>query len=654
MSIDFYNFNNSNFKNDGDVTLAPSKAVFKIKMNGICEVEIEHPYDKEGRWKILNKGGVIKAPTPYSKGQLFGIYGIKKNMLKTGLIIQARHIFFDLVHTTVNDIRAVNQTGQGALDILLQGTKFTGHSNISTSNSCYFVKDNIVSLLNSNKDNTFIKRWGGEIFLDNYDIYINDKIGGDYGARVAYGINMLDLGLKENNDNIVTRIKPVAYNGRTLPNYGYVDSPLINKYRIVYEKFIQMDNLKLKADLQESSDSDDGSIIFDTEEELFKAMQDKCAELFNAGIDKPQITGSVKVAALENSELYKDIKGLVNISLGDTVIAHSELLDIDITTRCVGYEWNILTQKYNSIEIGDVVKNYFENQTDVSNKVSNIINGNGNVKTESLEGIINGFKTKFQAQRDIAQQQQVRAMLFEDKIKGSKTYGALCLGSMGLEIAGERTPDDKDWNWQTFITGKEVVADYLVGKLKTVLIENIDKSFQIDLSQSGGANFYNNGKQAINISNNLINFYDWKHASKSIGFIGSTVSLDGKDIPYLSIANTPQNVLDFSFRNNEGNYTPYIRFDQYNIQQKDFFKPIQFHGETNFNWYKLYRAQLFNDNNNGWIYVNNEIAELSFGDYFVQCKKDQVCIGRNASAGGNQITIRKDGIHFYGPLFKGD
>lgn len=651
MSIDFYNFNNSNFENDGDVTLAPSKAIFKIKMNGICEVEIEHPYDKEGRWKILNKGGVIKAPTPYSKGQLFGIYGIKKNMLKTGIVIQARHIFFDLVHTTINDTRAVNQNGQGALDILLQGTKFTGHSNISISNSCYFVKDNVISLLNSDKDNTFIKRWGGEIFLDNYDIYINDKIGGDYGARVAYGINMLDLGLKENNDNIVTRIKPVAYNGRTLPNYGYVDSPLINKYRIIYEKFISMDNLKLKSDLQEDSDSDDGSIIFETEEELYKAMKNKCNDLFNAGIDKPEVTGSVKVAALENSELYKDIKGLVNISLGDTVIAHSELLDIDITTRCIGYEWNILTQKYNSVEIGDVVKNYFENQTDISNKVSNVINGNGNIKTESLEGIINGFKTKFQAQRDIAQQQQVRAMLFEDRIKGSKTFGAVCIGSMGVEIAGERTPDNKDWNWQTFITGKEVVADYLVGKLRTVLIENIDKSFQIDLSQSGGANFYNNGKQAINISNNLINFYDWKHASKSIGFIGSTVSLDGKDIPYLSIANTPQNVLDFAYRNDEGTYNSYIRFDQYNLQQKDFFKPIQIYGETDFNGNYLYKATLSNTDKTASVYTTNKSVVVTAGDNFIQCGKDEVLVcGKN----NNFIKIKDDGIHFYGQLFKGD
>ncbi|EIF6155423.1 peptidase M23, partial [Clostridium perfringens] len=130
MSIEYYKGNNTNYEFDGDVTLVPNKAIFDITMNGICEIEINHPYDKEGRWKIINGNGVIKAPTPYSKGQLFVIYSIDKNMLTTGLKIKARHIFFDLYYSTTEDIRAVNCNCQRALDILFNGTKYTGHSNI--------------------------------------------------------------------------------------------------------------------------------------------------------------------------------------------------------------------------------------------------------------------------------------------------------------------------------------------------------------------------------------------------------------------------------------------------------------------------------------------------------------------------------------------
>ncbi|MGM8289045.1 hypothetical protein ACSXCK_16170, partial (plasmid) [Clostridium perfringens] len=96
---------------------------------------------------------------------------------------------------------------------------------------------------------------------------------------------MLDLGLKENRKDIVTRIKPVAFNGRRLPEL-FIDSPLINKYRIVYEKYIEFSNLKFKGDLQnESEDTEDGSIIFETKEELYNALREECKKLFENGID---------------------------------------------------------------------------------------------------------------------------------------------------------------------------------------------------------------------------------------------------------------------------------------------------------------------------------------------------------------------------------
>lgn len=581
MSIEFYKGTNINYENDGDVTLQPNKAIFKISLNGICEIELDHPYDKEGRWKILNGDGVIKAPTPYSDGQLFVIYNIKKNMLKTGLTIKARHIFFDLYYSTTEDIRAVECNCQRALDILLAGTKYTGHSNISKSATCYFVKQNRIESINGNKDNTILKRWGGEIFLDNYNVYINDKIGGDYGVEITYGTNMLDVGLTDDRQNIVTRIKPVAFNGRRLPEL-YIDSPLINKYRIVYEKYIEFGNLKYKGDLQnEASEEDDESIIFETEEELYLAMRKECEKLFEAGIDKPTVSGNVKVAALENTEKYKHIKGLVNIGLGDTVKAYNNDLDIDIITRCVGFEWDILKRKYINISIGEVVKNYFQNQTDVSNKVNNILNKNGDVKSESLTGIINATRTQFKAMRDIAQPQDVRAMLLEDRIKGSSTYGALTLGSMGLMIANERTLDDKDWNWNTFISGGYAMADWLIGNLKTVLIQNMDASFEIDLNKPGGALFRNNGKEAIKIANNTLTMYNWKNIGEDIGGLISLIREDDANKPIVSLWNDHDGAATISYKgekDTDGVYSfpSYILFDKYNVLKNNYNQAIAF------------------------------------------------------------------------------
>lgn len=456
MSIEFYNPDNNDFESDGNVTLRPNKALFKIKLNGICEIELSHPCDKEGRWKFLRNDGIIKAPTPYSNGQLFHVYSVKKNMIG-GLNIKARHIFFDLNKSLILDNRAENKTCQEALDIILNGTKFSGKSNIKKLATAYFVKMNRVAAINGNTDNTLISRWGGEIFLDNYNVTVNDHIGGDYGAYINYGNNMLDLGLEDNEDNVITRGYPVAFNGRMLPE-KYIDSPLINKYREIKEDFVEMSDLKLKED---SSDGEG----FDTVEELYKSMRIRMKELYDGGLDKPTVTGTTKVAPLENTTKYKYVKGLVNIGLGDTISIYHEKLDIDFASRCVGYTWNILTRKYETVDVGEFKESFFNKQTDVRNKVESILNGDGSVKANEIQGFLDATKAKLKAQKEIGQLQDVRAFIWEDLDPNSPTYGCMIGGSAGIQISQQRTLDGKDWDFTSAFTAEGIIADKIVGRL---------------------------------------------------------------------------------------------------------------------------------------------------------------------------------------------
>lgn len=626
MSIEYYKGDNFNYDFDGDVTLKPNKAIFKISLNGVCEIEIDHPYDKEGRWKLINGNGVIKAPTPYSEGQLFPIYNIDKTMLTTGLKIKARHIFFDLYYSTTEDIRAVNCNCQRALNILLADTKFNGHSNIKKINTCYFVKQNRIEAINgSNRDNSIINRWGGEIFLDNFDVYVNERIGEDKGLEILYGTNMVDLGLKENRKDIVTRIKPVAFNGRRLPEL-FIDSPLINKYRIIYEKYIEFNNLKFKGDLQnETEENDDGSIIFETEEELYNALREECRKLFEGGLDKPTITGNVKVAALSNTEKYKYIENLVDIGLGDTLIANHTDLDVNIRVRCIGYEWDILKEKYINVSIGEVVKNYFQNQSDTTQKVNAILNKNGSVKSEELSGIIHATKAQFQAMRDASQPQHVLAMLFEDRIKGSKTYGACAIGSMGLMIASKRLPDDSDWDWNTFIGGGFAMADWLIGKLKTVLIQNMDASFEIDLNKPGGALFRNNGKDAILIENNMIKLFNWKKNGDFIGGLMALIKGDDENKPLIGLSNDIDSALALGYAKKDSISVPsYIEFDKYNILEDSGGKPVRIYEEVDFKGNKVYNIDIRSDNGTNSIHV---------GDHFI-----------NITTPNNEILVSDSGV----------
>lgn len=623
MSIEYYSGDNNNYEFDGDVTLVPNKAIFDITMNGICEIEINHPYDKEGRWKIINGNGVIKAPTPYSKGQLFVIYSIDKNMLTTGLKIKARHIFFDLYYSTTEDIRAVNCNCQRALNILFNGTKFTGHSNIKKINTCYFVKQNRIEAINgSNKDNTIINRWGGEIFLDNFNVYINERIGEDKGLEILYGTNMLDLGLKENRKDIVTRIKPVAFNGRRLPEL-FIDSPLINKYRIVYEKYIEFSNLKFKGDLQ--NESEDGSIIFETKEELYNALREECKKLFENGIDKPKITGNVKVAALSNTEKYKFVKDLVNINLGDTLTAKHLDLNIDIKVRCVGYKWDILKEKYIDVTIGDVVKNYFQNQSDTTQKVNSILNENGTVKSSELEGAINALKAPLLAQKSRAKKSDVVAWIQEVLDPNDPDYGCLLGGTKGILLSDERLDDNSDWDFKTAVTPKGIIADWIIGKLRTVLIQNMDKSFEIDLNKPGGALFRNNDKDAILIENNMIKLFNWAKNGDYIGGLMALANNNDPDKPIVALGNDLDSCCMITYPK-EGTTThpAYVAFDKFNILKDKNGKPIRIYEDVDFRGNKVYNIDIRSDNGKNNLYV---------GDHYV-----------NITTEHNEFVVSNDGI----------
>ena len=635
--MQYYKIDNYNFVKNGDITLQPIDGKLRVELNtGLCEVEVELPYDKEKRWTKLEEWGVIKTDVFYSKNkQLFRIYNTDKGMFS--LKIKARHIFFDLVKHNILDTRAVACNGQQALERILEGTKYKGHSDIDRINTCYFSVTNAVQSINGENDNSFRNRWGGEMLFDNFDIYINNRIGGDYGVRVNYSRNMEDVNLIIDRDNIITRAYPRAYNGVMLPE-KYIDSPLINKYPIVCEDYIDMSDLKLK---DPNGENDEG---FDTEEELYQAMRERMKKLYEGGLDKPKISGNVKVAMLENSIEYKDFKGLVNIGIGDTVTVNHKDIDIDMKTRAITIEWNLVTKKYENIEFGDVEVNYFAKQDIAREQLDNILNKNGTVNAGEMEGIINAMQTKFKALRDVAQPQHTLGMLFEDKIKGSKTYGAMAIGSMGFMIASERTEDDKDWNWRTFGSGQGFFADWLVGKLRTVLITNMDNSFEMDLNKPGGMMFKNNGKDAIKIERNMVQLFNWKKNGEYIGALMSLIRGDDENKPIIGLANAIHSALTLGYEEKDSTSVPsYLEFDKYNVLEDKGGKPIRVKEEIDFKGNKVYNVEIMSDNGKNNVYVGDHYINLTTENNEIVISDRGVRIGKKNTfyydANTGEITI---------------
>lgn len=460
--IQIYSPTNTNYEKNGDMTLMPSEATVHPILNGAWEASLSHPLDAEGRWKYIVDEAVVKMPS-FNGDQLFRIK--KKEKSDSGITATMEPIFMDAMGDCfLTDVRPTNATGQEALNAMTApNSKYSGQSDILVTATAYYQYKNLIEALNDGEDNCFLNRWGGEIIYNNFTVIVNQRAGGDYGVELRYGKNIPQDGMAEEVDfrDVITRIYPKAFNGYTMSNDGYVDSPLVNNYPTVKATTITYPDVKMRVDVQEG-DEYNGVIICDTQEQLDAALTAKCNAEFEAGIDKPAVSISADMVLLQNTEQYKDYAVLETVSLGDTIHCINSHLDITTDARVSELEYDSIRQKVVSVVIGDYQYEYFNNVTSAAEKAESAIRNDGTVRADQIQGIINAQKANLRAMKDIAQTQEVRAVLFEDLDPNSPTFGAMCLGTMGFQIANERTADGRDWQWSTFGTGDGFFADYIV------------------------------------------------------------------------------------------------------------------------------------------------------------------------------------------------
>lgn len=452
--IQIYAPGNRNYNRNGDAVLHPSQCDVEMNLKGDWQLTLENPADEN--MNLITKEAVIKCDTPIGKGQRFRIYDYEKS--EDGVSAKARPVFFDAAKDAfILDKRPTNKTGKEALNILMDGTGYTGETDIMDFNTAYYVRKNLIEAINGEDENSFINRWGGEPIYQNEHLIMNKKYGSDRGAKATFGNNLQSITETVNMDQVVTRIIPMAYNGYMLEgDKPWVDSPNIGKYELIYTKVIEYSDVKLQEDVSDENEKGYGDLSTLRAELKRRAQQD-----FDNGIDLPAITYEVEVADLENAVGYEDIKDLVKIGFGDDVTAENKRLNITTKNRCVGIVYDCIEQKNKSVTLGENQTDYFTQMASVQQKVNQSLTNTG-VRGEMVYGLIDLVKASMKATAENAVLQKSKAILFEDKVEGSPSYGAMALGTTGFMIAAKRLPDDSDWDWRTFGTGQGFFADLIV------------------------------------------------------------------------------------------------------------------------------------------------------------------------------------------------
>ena len=287
----------------------------------------------------------------------------------------------------------------------------------------------------------FYEPMGGETLYDNYKVIINEHVGGDYGTELRYGKNIPSDGIKETIDmsGVVTRIYPKAFNGHALSGSGYVDSPNIDAYPVAMCSELQFEDVKMREDAQED-DEKNGVVICDTQAELDNALS-KNAGYSSAGIDKPKVSISADMILLQDTDQYKDYKILESVSLGDTIHCKHSKLGIVTDARVIALEYDCIQKRVTSVELGDFKNDYFDRVTSSTGKVESIINPDGTIMAEKVQGILNGIYTQLKLQSTVAQKEKGRAFTIEDLDPDSPLYGCMTWGTQasGSQPKGQQT-----------------------------------------------------------------------------------------------------------------------------------------------------------------------------------------------------------------------
>lgn len=524
--IQIYKAFNTDQTRNGDMVLMPSAAITHAVLNGSWSAELTHPIDPEGRWKYIEEEAIVEMPS-FNGKQLYRIRSKKKTVSTVQATMEP--VFFDSIDDCwLEDVRPTNKTGQEALDIMLESNpKYSAKSDIDKLGTAYYEYQNFMEALNSNQDNSFINRWGGEILFDNYEIIVNSRVGEDRGVEIRYGKNIKKDGISEevSTGNTVTRIYPKAYNGYKMSGKGYVDSPLLRKYPTVKTITMTFSDVKMAEDAQEG-DEEKGIIICNSQDELDQALKMKCENQYSNGLDKPSVTISVDMVLTGNTEEYKQYRKLEEISLGDTVHCRNARLGIVTDARVIELKYNSILKRVESVVIGDYSYNYFNNVSSTVNRVQSAIRSDGTVVAEQVYGAINTLNAFLHAQSTAAKRTDSVAYLIENLDQNSELYGAMEAGTQGLRLAKERK--DGEWIWRTAVTAAGIIADLIVtGKIQ----DRLGKSYwDLDNGKMLLSGIFqqitDNGKKSVDIKNNRINIYSWQKEGDYVGSIGSLAIAD--------------------------------------------------------------------------------------------------------------------------------
>ena len=383
--VNIYEYNETDFNHRGTPLKNFLKCEITEALNGVYELNFEYPLESDDS-HLLENGKILQVDN-YDGKQLFRILYLQKDL--DTIKGYALHISYDLLGNFIEDIYIQGMNGTRALqEVLNRSTdphKFVGVSDITKLRNSRLVRKNTLEAIMGDKDNSLLSRWGGELYRDNFRINWLEKIGNDKGVTIKYAKNLTGIEYKVDTSNLVTHFIPKGFDGLLLPE-KYVVSPLAENYKpIVKRKLLELEDVKSKKVSPTQEDAVD-------HDQALALLREKSKKAFELGADKPEITCTVAFIDLSQTEEYKNYAVLEKIYLGDTVGVQYK--GINILTRCVGYTYDCLQNRYIHVELGNtpqqnLLANAINNQQALITKIEEVERNNVEKAKEAIKDSLN-------------------------------------------------------------------------------------------------------------------------------------------------------------------------------------------------------------------------------------------------------------------------
>ena len=309
--------------------------------NGAFELTMQYPDTGVHFDEITDRCIIYAIPSPYRAPQPFRIYRITRPM--DGIImVYAQHITYDLSGVPLNPFTAIN-----APDAL---SKLSLNAAVDSPFTFWTDKATVASFAVSTPSSTrsvlggssgsILDVYGGEYEWDSFTVRLYGHRGYDNGVVISYGKNLTDIEQDRNISNVATGIYPYWTNAEGA--LVTCDPKIVNAPG-TYD-FTRVVPVDFSNDFETQP----------TPAQL-QARAEKYVEDNKIGIPKTSITASF--VQLEQFPEYEDLALLEKCDLCDTVTIRYPQLGVEAKAEIVKIETDVLLERYNSVEIGDVRTN---------------------------------------------------------------------------------------------------------------------------------------------------------------------------------------------------------------------------------------------------------------------------------------------------------